>query len=216
MNIMKEELGNKDTLRLISQAAEVREACLEYLSLYEELTNIKGDFKQPIFLKLNIENPLQEMQKNASIIKSVSQKIADVYLEMQTETRKIAYLHYKKEWFEKQPLTEVMDKAVEEYAKRNIETGNNISFSAWLFENGFENIPLVSHMIIFSAKNIRTEITSEAFSAKRDIEFIFMTSQLWKKSSLLLNTSSNFFFVNLSNPRPPAIIIMSGIRGFFY
>lgn len=140
MNIMKEELGNKDTLRLISQAAEVREACLEYLSLYEELTNIKGDFKQPIFLKLNIENPLQEMQKNASIIKSVSQKIADVYLEMQTETRKIAYLHYKKEWFEKQPLTEVLDKAVEEYAKRNIETGNNISFSAWLFENGFENI----------------------------------------------------------------------------
>ena len=76
--------------------------------------------------------------------------------------------------------------------------------------------PLVSHMIIFSAKNIRTEITSEAFSAKRDIEFIFMTSQIWKKSSLLLNTSSNFFFVNLSNPRPPAIIIMSGIRGFFY
>lgn len=37
---------------------------------------------------------------------------------------------------------EVMDKAIEEYAKRNIETGNNISFSDWLFENGFENIIL--------------------------------------------------------------------------
>ena len=35
-----------------------------------------------------------------------------------------------------------MDKDVEDYTKRNIETGNNISFSEWLFENGFENIIL--------------------------------------------------------------------------
>lgn len=139
MNIMKEELGNKDVLRLISQAAEVREACLEYLSLYEELTNVKGYSKDPIFQRLNLSSPLQEMLKNASAIKSVSQKVADVYLEMQIETRKIAYLRYKKEWFEKQPITEVIDKAVEEYTKRNIETGNNMSFSDWLFENGFEN-----------------------------------------------------------------------------
>lgn len=139
MNTMKEEFGNKDTLRLISQAAEVREACLEYLSLFEDLANINGEFKDPLFQKLNLSSPLQEMQKNASVIKSVSQKVADIYLEMQIETRKIAYLRYKKEWFEKQPITKVMDKAVEDYTKRNIETGNNMSFSDWLFENGFEN-----------------------------------------------------------------------------
>lgn len=138
MNTMKEELGNKDTLRLISQAAEAREACLKYLSLFEELANINGELKDPIFLKLNLSSPLQEMLKNASVIKKASQKVEDVYLEMQNEIRRIAYLRYKKEWLEKQPLMEIMDKVIEEYTKRTIEAGN-ISFSDWLFENGFEN-----------------------------------------------------------------------------
>lgn len=120
MNTMKEELGNKDTLRLISQAAEAREACLKYLSLFEELANINGELKDPIFLKLNLSSPLQEMLKNASVIKKASQKVEDVYLEMQNEIRRIAYLRYKKEWLEKQGA-DINLYYEDPYARANVE-----------------------------------------------------------------------------------------------